>query len=66
MLWWGEDGSGSLFRPKIIFNNKSINNDRIVQSTAKYSVKSGPRQLTAYLTGKNSLKSPFIHNKIYY
>jgi hypothetical protein len=53
VLWWGEDGAGSIFRPKIISNNKIINNNNnIIQCIAKYSVKSGPKQLAAYLTGK--------------
>lgn len=64
IIWWGEDGVGSIFRPKIIINNtpstrvlntvKSNENlTRVIQTNAKYSVKSGPKQLTAYLTGKN-------------
>lgn len=53
VLWWGEDGTGSIFRPKIIVNNNKFDNtNRSIQSTARYSVKSGPKQLTAYLTGK--------------
>ena len=52
VLWWGEDGTGSIFRPKIVSNNKLVNDsNRLIQCVAKYSVKSGPKQLTAYLTG---------------
>lgn len=49
IVWWGEDGDGSKFRPKI--NGKTRLN---LQTTAKYLVKSGPKQLTAYLNGSFS------------
>jgi hypothetical protein len=46
IFWWGEDGDGCKFRPKI--NGQTRSN---IQTTAKYLVKSGPKQLAAYLNG---------------
>ena len=51
--WWGEDDSkGSIFRPRVLHNNKSQGNDRKIQTVAKYIVRSGMRQFSAYLNGK--------------
>lgn len=53
-FWWGEENTnGALFRPKIIGSN-SLDNKGL-QTTAKYMVRSGPKQFSAYLNGKNNL-----------
>jgi hypothetical protein len=50
ILWWGEDGTGSLFRPKV---NGLMNKSKAqyTQTTAKYKIKSGAKQLSAYFNG---------------
>lgn len=47
IVWWGEDGSGAIFHPHVI----GTNNERLLQTTARYAVKSGIKQLRAYLQG---------------
>lgn len=52
-LWWGEESSkGSVFRPRVSINGISVANERKIQTTAKYVVRSGIRQFSAYLNGK--------------
>ena len=61
-VWWGEENSnGSIFRPKVLVNNKlnsgNLNGAHKIQTNAKYVVRSGHRQFTAYLNGFNHLSS---------
>ena len=52
-VWWGEENTrGSIFRPRVLVNGDSINSERKIQTTARYVVRSGIRQFTAYLNGK--------------
>jgi hypothetical protein len=61
-LWWGEEETkGSIFRPKILVNGASLNSERKVQTTAKYVVRSGYKQFSAYLNGKNFTRK-FLFN----
>ncbi len=61
-LWWGEENSkGSIFRPKISINGISVANERKIQTTAKYVVRSGIRQFSAYLNGSLLFKTIYIH-----
>jgi len=56
-LWWGEEETkGSIFRPNILADGVSLNKDCTVQTTAKYVVRSGYKQLSAYLNGKYYLR----------
>lgn len=55
-LWWGEENSrGALFRPKVVrsttANSSSSSNAHLLQTTARYMIRSGPKQFTAYLNG---------------
>ncbi len=48
-VWWGEESNGSLFRPRIL--NYNDLNKNSAQTTAKYVVRSGSKQFSAYLNG---------------
>jgi hypothetical protein len=62
VLWWGEDGTGSLFRPKL----KGLkSNQQTYQTTAKYKVKSGAKQLSAYFTGSCDY-SPLVNSESFF
>ena len=64
-VWWGEESSGSLFRPKVQLNpltstNKQpqptrTQNTLQQQTTAVYMVRSGAKQLAAYLNDMKTL-----------
>ncbi len=49
-VWWGEESNGSLFRPKVL-NYNDLNNKNFAQTTARYVVRSGFKQFSAYLNG---------------
>ncbi|CAH1777586.1 unnamed protein product [Owenia fusiformis] len=51
VLWWGEDGDGSYFRPLC---GKRVEKSQCV-TTARYAVRSGPKQFATYLTDMGSL-----------
>ncbi len=49
-VWWGEENIRySIFRPKIV--GAKNQNERAIQTTAKYMVRSGKKQFSAYLNG---------------
>ncbi|KAL8593869.1 hypothetical protein ACOMHN_018081 [Nucella lapillus] len=51
LKWWGEEGEGALFRPlDVKKGNKSL-----TRTTARYPVRSGPRQFASYLSDMGSL-----------
>ena len=57
-VWWGEDehANGAIFRPKIVgssANSQTVS--RHTQTTAKYMVRSGGKQFTAYLSDMKTL-----------
>ncbi|XP_060074176.1 C2 domain-containing protein 3-like [Ylistrum balloti] len=49
--WWGEDGDGALFRPL----NVKRGDKGPAKTTARYPVRSGPRQFASYLVDMGSL-----------
>ncbi|XP_069129079.1 C2 domain-containing protein 3-like isoform X6 [Argopecten irradians] len=49
--WWGEDGDGALFRPL----NVKKGDKGPAKTTARYPVRSGPRQFASYLIDMGSL-----------
>lgn len=51
VTWWGETGSGTIFRP---FDASREDNDNI-KTTARYPIRSGPKQFTSYLNDMNVL-----------
>jgi hypothetical protein len=52
-LWWGEESLGAMFRPEVLVNGLSTDHSsRPLQTIARYVVRSGPRQLSAYFNGK--------------
>jgi hypothetical protein len=59
-LWWGEENSnGAVFRPKL--NDEKCSSSSIVQSTAKYMVRSGYKQFSAYLNDMKTLDIELIN-----
>ena len=50
-VWWGEDSTCAIFRPKQVGIEQ---NPKKLQTTAKYMVRSGPKQFSAYLNGEYS------------
>jgi len=66
-VWWGEDqnSNGSIFRPKIFTSSSSTDTlnsktNRKIQTSAKYMVRSGPKQFQAYLNDMKSLDIDLI------
>jgi hypothetical protein len=66
-VWWGEDqnSNGSIFRPKIFASSSSSDtlsskSNRKIQTSAKYMVRSGPKQFQAYLNDMKSLDIDLI------
>lgn len=54
-IWWGEDNSnGAIFRPRVL--GSSTQDNKKLQTTAKYMVRSGPKQFNAYLNGLTQIK----------
>lgn len=49
LRWWGESSNGTFFRPR-----DGHIEPKGVQSTARFPVRCGPKQLTSYLTGKSA------------
>ncbi|XP_078324570.1 C2 domain-containing protein 3-like isoform X2 [Crassostrea virginica] len=49
--WWGEDGDGAIFRPY----DARKGNFAMAKTLARYPIKSGPKQFSAYLTDMSSL-----------
>ncbi|XP_013378816.1 C2 domain-containing protein 3-like [Lingula anatina] len=49
--WWGEEGLGAVFRPL----NVKGSDKTLLKTTARYAIRSGPKQLTAYLTDMGPL-----------
>ena len=53
-VWWGEDSASAIFRPKQVGIEQ---NPKKLQTTAKYMVRSGPKQFSAYLNGEYSFEN---------
>ncbi|KAL3878157.1 hypothetical protein ACJMK2_030527 [Sinanodonta woodiana] len=49
--FWGEDGDGSLFRPADVKRRDKLS----LKTTARYPIRSGPKQFASYLSDMNSL-----------
>ncbi|XP_052719599.1 C2 domain-containing protein 3-like [Crassostrea angulata] len=49
--WWGEEGEGAIFRPY----DARKGNFAMAKTLARYPIKSGPKQFSAYLTDMSSL-----------
>lgn len=57
-IWWGEEDTiGAVFRPKI-FGTNFLDN-KVSQTLARYMVRSGPKQFSAYLNGIYKFKLNF-------
>lgn len=49
-VWWGEENTnGSIFRPRVL--GSASQDAKKIQTTAKYMIRSGPKQFSAYLNG---------------
>ncbi|TSQ46656.1 C2 domain-containing protein 3 [Bagarius yarrelli] len=51
LRWWGETTSGTVFCPR----DGSLDREKDVKSTARFSVRCGPKQFASYLTDMGSL-----------
>ncbi|CAF0712537.1 unnamed protein product [Brachionus calyciflorus] len=61
-VWWGEENTtGAIFRPKLIGSNSLDNKN--TQTTAKYMVRSGPKQFSAYLNDMKTLDIDLIDSE---
>lgn len=62
-LWWGEESaSGSIFRPRVTFNG-TLESSRKCQTTARYVVRSGLKQLASYLNDMKTLEIEVVNEK---
>ena len=65
-VWWGEDtnSKGAIFRPKILDLSSNVatasGNNRKTQTTAKYMIRSGAKQFSAYLGDMKTLDIDLI------
>ncbi|KAK3584373.1 hypothetical protein CHS0354_001298 [Potamilus streckersoni] len=56
--FWGEDGDGSLFRPADVKKRDKLS----LRTTARYPVRSGPKQFASYLSDMSSLMLDVLAN----